>query len=396
MDFTQPEEWHTIRDSVRRFVEAEIHPRIAAYEASREFPYPIIRKMGEAGLFGAAFPKSMGGTEAGLFPVVVISEEISRLAPEFGYALNQQAMTCPFTILNWGTADQAARFVPDLIAGQRIGMFGLSEPSGGSDPAGAIRTTARRDGDVYLVNGSKQWITFANACDSGLLFARTDSTGGHRGISAFVIEPKGSPRYTAQPIAMTGLSNCLRSCAVFFDDFPVPAANRLGAEGDGFKIAMNALEYGRLTVAARLVGLAQAAFEHAAEYARTRIIRGRPLAEYQMVQQQVADMAVNIEAARLLTWKTAWTMERGMRSNRAAAYAKYFAGNAARHAAQAAAEIFAGYALADDYPIKKITAYINMLCVGEGTPNVQRVLIAEDALGLKDADRHRVPTRTTA
>jgi len=390
VDFSQPEECEALRDSVRRFVAAEITPHIARYEASGEFPYQIIARMGEAGMFGATFPRSLGGTEAGFFPIVVISEEISRLAPEFGYAMNQQAMTCPFTILNWGTADQAARFVPNLISGTSIGMFGLSEPSGGSDPAGAIRTTARRDGSVYRINGSKQWITFANACDSGLLFARTDAAAGHRGITAFVVEPKRFPGYAARPIEMTGLSRCLRSCAVFFDDFPVPVENRLASDGDGFKIAMNALEYGRLTVAARLVGLAQAAFEHARDYARSRIIRGQPLASYQMVQHQVADMAVNIEAARLLTWKTAWAMERGLRSNRAAAYAKYFAGTAAKHAAQAAAEIFAGYALADEYPIKKITAYINMLSVGEGTPNVQRILIAEDALGIKDADRHIV------
>ena len=393
MDFHMPPEIADIRESVRRFSEQEILPNMPRYEAAREFPYELVRKMGDAGYFGSTFPESLGGTEAGFLAVAAISEEISRLAPEFGYAMNQQAMTCPFTIYNWGTEAQIERFVPELIAGRKVGMFGLSEPGGGSDAAGAMRTVAKRDGDVYRINGSKQWITFANACDSGLLFVKTDPQAGHRGISAFVIEPKGDPAYTAQPIEMTGLSSSMRSCAVFLDDFVVPVENRLGEEGEGFKIAMNALEFGRLTVSARLVGLAQASLEHATAYARERVIRGRPLAEYQMIQHGIADMAVQIESARLMTWRTAWLMENGQPSNRAAAQAKYLAGMAARHAAQTAAEIFAGYALADDYPIKKITAYTNMLCVGEGTPHVQRILIAEDALGIKSADRHRTRNR---
>lgn len=390
MDFELPEDHDAIVATVRRVVETEIAPALGAYETSGEFPYPIIRRMGEAGLFGAAFPEALGGTDAGFFAVVAISEELSRLAPEFGYAMNQQSMTCPLTILNWGSNAQIGRFVPDLIAGRAIGMFALSEPGGGSDAAGAMKTTARRHGDSYRLNGSKQWITFANACDTGLLFAKTDPAAGHAGISAFVVEPKRRPGYAAHPIAMSGLSNCLRSCAVFLDDFEVAVDNRLGGEGEGFRIAMNALEYGRLTVAARLTGLAQACFEHAVAYCKARVIRGRPLGEYQMIQQLIADMAADIPAARALTWKAAWCMQTGRPATRAAAQAKYFAGKVARQAAQGAAEIYAGYALADDYPIKKITAYVNMLTVGEGTPNVQRILLAEDALGIKPADRHPV------
>lgn len=393
MDFAVSEDIHAIEELVHRFVESEIKPVINDYERSGEFPYDLIQKMGGAGLFGAAFPEQFGGTEAGFFAVAAISEAISRLAPEFGYAMNQQAMTCPFTILNWGTQAQVERFVPNLIAGRKIGMFALSEPGGGSDPAGAMQTTASRQRDIYRLNGSKQWITFANACDTGLLFAKTDPSAGHRGITAFIVEPKRFPGYSAQPIAMSGLSNCLRSCAVFLDDFEVPVESRLGKEGEGFSIAMNALEYGRLTVAARLTGLAQACLDHSLIYSKQRIIRGRALGNYQMVQQLIADMVVNIQAARALTWRAAWAMQTGRASTRAAAHAKYFAGRAAKHAADSATEIYAGYALADDYGIKKITAYVNMLTVGEGTPNVQRILIAEDALGFKDADRHLTRAR---
>lgn len=393
MDLELPEEIGAVRATVARLMEREVIPAMAAYEESGEFPRPLIEKMGAAGLFGAAFGADVGGTGIGFLAVAAISEEVSRLAPEFGYAMNMQAMTCPFTIYNWGTDEQVMRFVPDLVAGRRIGMFALTEPGGGSDAAGAMKTTARRDGDVYRLNGSKQWITFAHACDAGVLFAKTDAQAGHRGITAFIVEPGSGPGFSADPIAMTGLSNCLRSSAVFLDDFAVPVANRLGAEGEGFEVAMSALDYGRLTVAARLVGLAQACLDLARDYARERVIRGQPIARYQMVQHQIADMVVNVEAARLMLWRMAWAMDRGRPATREAAQGKYLASLAAKHAAQAAAEIFGGYALADEYPIKKITAYVNMLNVGEGAPNIQRVLIAEDALGYKDANRHPVRRR---
>jgi isovaleryl-CoA dehydrogenase len=349
--------------------------------------------MGTTGLFGAAFPENLGGTDAGFLAVAVISEEISRLAPEFGYALNMQAMTCPFTIYNWGSDEQISRFVLDLIAGRNIGMFALTEPGGGSDAAGAMKTTAVRDGDVYRLNGSKQWITFAHAADTGILFAKTDVDAGHRGITAFIVEPKSHAGFTANPIPMSGLSSVLCSNAVFLDDFTVPAENRLGEEGEGFKIAMNALDYGRLTVSARSVGLAQACLDESVRYANERVIRGQPIGHYQMVQHLIADMAVNVDAARLMVYRTGWLMDRGEPATRATSRAKYAAVEAAKHAAASAAEIFAGYALADEYPIKKFTAYVNMLAVGEGTANVQRILIAEDALGIKNANRHPVKNR---
>ena len=272
-------------------------------------------------------------------------------------------------------------------------MFALSDSGGGSDAAGAMQTKSMRDGDVYRLNGSKQWITFADVCDTGILFAKTDSSAGYRGITAFIVEPKIYQGFTAKPISMSGLSNVLCSNSVYLDDFVVPVKNRIGNEGEGFKIAMNALEYGRLTVSARSVGLAQACFEHSISYANERIIRGKPIGHYQMIQHLIADMAVNIDAARLLVERTGSFMDQGKKSSRATTRAKYVAVNAAKHAAASAAEIFAGYALADEYPIKKFTAYVNMLAVGEGTPNVQRVLIAEDALGIKDANRHPIRNR---
>ncbi|MBM3573124.1 MAG: acyl-CoA dehydrogenase [Alphaproteobacteria bacterium] len=390
MDFELPHHLNDIRDSLARFVATEIEPVIAACEHRGEFPRDIVHKMGRAGFFGAAFPESVGGSGLGFLAVATIAEEISRLRPEFGYCMNMQAMTCPFTILNWGDAAQIRRFVPDLVGGRKIGMFALSESGGGSDAAGSMKTRAERRGDRYILNGAKMWITFADACDTGVLFAKTDPAAGHRGITAFIVEPKSGPGFTAKPIPMKSLSPILRSSAVFLDDFAVPVENRLGAEGEGFKIAMNALDYGRLTVSARLVGLAQACFDASIAYAQSRVVGGHALGRYQLVQQLIADMTVEVEAARLMTQRMAWLMDRGEPATRAAARAKYLASQAARRAAQAVAEIHGGYALADEYKVQYYTAYINMLNVGEGAANVQRILIAEDALGYKNANRHRV------
>lgn len=388
MDLTIPEHILAARDSVTRLFEGEILPAMPAYEARREFPRALVGRLGEAGVFGAAFPEDVGGTDMGFLAVALIAEEISRLAPEWGYAMNMQAMTCPFTIFNWGTPAQVRRFVPDLIAGRKIGMFALSEPGGGSDAAGAMKTTAKRAGEVYRLDGSKQWITFADQCDAGVLFAKTDPASGHRGITAFIVEPKRVPGFTAKPIVMGGLSPCFNSCAVFLDDFAVPAENRLGEEGEGFKVAMSALDYGRLTVTARLLGMAQACLDLAMRYARERIVRGQEIGRFQMVQQLIADTVIEVEAARLMLYRLAWTMDAGRPATREAAQAKFFASKAAKGAAAAAAEIHGAYALTDEFPIKKFAAYVNVLNVGEGAPAVQRVLIAEDALGYKDANRH--------
>jgi isovaleryl-CoA dehydrogenase len=267
-------------------------------------------------------------------------------------------------------------------------LFALSEPGGGSDPANAIKTTATREGDVYRLNGSKQWITFADQCDAGVLFAKTDPAAGAKGITAFIVEPKAMKGFSAKPISIHGLSPCFNSCAVFLDDVPVPVANRLGAEGEGLKVALSALDYGRLTVTARLVGMGQACLDMAVGYAKQRVVRGQEIGRYQMVQQLIADAVVAVEAARLMLHRMAWTMDQGRTATREAAQAKFFAAEAAKTALAAAKEIHGAYALATEFPVGKYAAYIDVLNVGEGAPAVQRVLIAEDALGYKDANRH--------
>jgi alkylation response protein AidB-like acyl-CoA dehydrogenase len=279
-----------------------------------------------------------------------------------------------------------------LVAADRIGMFALTEAGGGSDAAGSMKTTAKLEADEYVINGAKVFITFANEADVGVLFAKTDISAGHRGISAFIIETD-RPGYEAKPIEMSALGYMMRSCDVFFDNYRIPKENLLGKEGEGFKIAMNALDYGRLTVPARLVGIAQGCVDIAIQYAKERVVGGHPIGEYQMIQHLIADMVVETEAARLMVYKSAYLKDKGESATRESAHSKYFAAEAATRVARKAFEIYGGYAITDEYPINRYLNYANMLHIGEGSANIQRILIAQDALGLKDANRHHIKRR---
>lgn len=393
MDHILPDDIRAIRDGFIDFLEKEIVPAMPGYEKRGEFPRELVKKTGAAGYFGPVFPEPLGGSDLGFLAMAVLAEEMARLHIGFGLCHNQQAMTCPYTIFVGGTDAQCEKYIPDLLAGNTIGLWSLTEPGGGSDAAGNMRTVAKRDGDVYRLNGTKMFATLANETDVGLLFAKTDPAAGHRGISAFIVEPKKYPGWTANPINFVGLSKALRSCEVHLDDFAVPVENRLGEEGQGFRIAMHAIQAGRVSVAARAVGIARACLDEAMQYAKTRIIRGQPLATYQMTQSALADAIVNVEAARLMTYQSAMLMDQDKPSNRIASQAKLAASFALKQSANVAAEIFGGYALAEEYRISYLNSFAHVFLVGEGAPAVQRILIAEDALGIKDADRHHTNYR---
>ncbi|MDQ0269688.1 acyl-CoA dehydrogenase family protein [Cytobacillus purgationiresistens] len=392
MNFDLSMENIQIRGMVRDFIAKEIQPNLKYYEENRLFPKPIFQKMGKAGFFGACFPERFGGSELGFLNLTIIAEEISKAHPSLGYAFNMQAMTCPFTILNWGTEEQILKYVPDLIKADKIGMFALTESGGGSDPAGSMKTTARLDGDEYVLNGSKAWITFANEADVGVLFAKTDVNAGHNGISAFIIETDRSG-FTANPLEISALGYMTRSCDVFLEDYRIPKENLLGKEGEGFKIAMNALDYGRLTVSSRLVGIAQGCIDESLKYCHERVVSGKPIGEYQMIQHLIADMVVETDGARLLSYRSGYLKDKGEAATRQSSYAKYFASEVAAKVTRSALEIFGGNGISDDYPIMKYVNYANMLHFGEGSANIQRILIANDALGLKNANRHHISRR---
>jgi alkylation response protein AidB-like acyl-CoA dehydrogenase len=392
MNFELSNENIQVKKMARAIAEKEILPNVNYYETHGKFPKEILQKMGEAGIFGACFPEQFGGSEMGFLNLAIMAEEISRAHPAFGYAFNMQGMTCPFTILNWGTEEQMKKYVPDLIKANLIGMFALTESGGGSDPAGSMKTTARLDGDEYIINGSKTWITFANEADIGVLFAKTDMEAGHKGISAFIIDTS-LPGFSAKPIEISSLGSMMRSCVVFLEDYRIPKAMRLGNEGDGFKIAMNALDYGRLTVSARLVGIAQGCIDESLKYCNERVVGGNPIGDYQMIKHLIADMVVETDAARLQVHRSAILKDKGQAATRESSYAKYFASEVAAKVSRSALEIFGGNGISDEYPIMKYVNYANMLHFGEGSANVQRILIANDALGLKNANRHHIKRR---
>ena len=389
------EENRAVRERTRSFAEEEISPNLAGWEGRDEFPYEIIRRMGEEGFYGACFPEEYGGSELGFLNLAIICEEISRVSPGIGSTFNAQAMTVPFTILNWGTEQQIERYVPPLIKGEKLGFFSLTEPGGGSDAAGSMKTRASRDGaDGYLLDGHKKWASLAGIAHTGVLFAKTDPEATHKGVSAFIVETD-APGFVTRKIPTTLDMHLFPSFEILLEDCRVPSGNLLGDEGDGFRVAMNALDFGRLTIPARAVGVAQACLERAVEFCNERVVGGHRLGEYQLIQGLIADMTVQIEAARLMTYKSAHLKDRGEATTRESAHSKYFAAETLWNAAQALAEIYGGRAVAleDEYPVSRYLSWANLFRTGEGPQNIQRVLIAEDTLGFKDANRHNIKRR---
>jgi alkylation response protein AidB-like acyl-CoA dehydrogenase len=389
------EENRAVRERARSFAEEEISPNLAGWEVKGEFPYEIIHSMGEEGFYGACFPEEYGGSELGFLNLAIICEEISRVSPGIGSTFNAQAMTVPFTILNWGTEQQIERYVPPLIKGEKIGFFSLTEPDGGSDAARSMKTRASRDGaEEYLLDGHKKWASFAGIADAGVLFAKTDPEAGHKGVSAFIVETD-APGFVTRKIPTTLDMHLFPSFEILLEDCRVPSGNLLGDEGDGFRVAMNALDFGRLTIPARAVGVAQACLERTVKFCNERVVGGHRLGEYQLIQGLIADMTVQIEAARLLTYKSAHLKDRGEATTRESAHSKYFAAETLWNAAQALAEIYGGRAVAleDEYPVSRYLSWANLFRTGEGPQNIQRVLIAEDTLGFKDANRHNIKRR---
>ncbi|MFJ4048932.1 MULTISPECIES: acyl-CoA dehydrogenase family protein [Pseudomonas] len=388
MDQSMSEEIQAVRDMVNRFMRTEVAPVMDGYEARGEFPRALVGKAGEAGLYGAVFPESVGGSDMGYLAAAVIQEEMVRNDVRFSSCNNQQGSTCPSAIYFGGSSEQIMKYVPNLIAGKTIGMMSLTESGGGSDAAGNMKTFARRDGDVYRISGQKMWASIANECDVGVLLAKTDREAGAKGVTAFIVQPKKFPGWTAQPIDCLGLSKSFRTNIVYLDDFVVPVEDRLGEEGDGFKIIMRTLQPGRVGVAAKALGVARRCFEEAVRYANERELRGQPIGRFQMIQSEIAEMACAIEASRALVYKAAMMMDDSLPSNRIAAIAKYHASQTAKLCADKAMQIFGGYGLAMEYPVSYYRAYSDMFFTGEGSANVQKIMIAEDALGYKLADRH--------
>jgi alkylation response protein AidB-like acyl-CoA dehydrogenase len=373
-------EQELIVSTVRKFVAKEVIPVASEMEHRNEYPHDLVRQMQQMGLFGLNIPEEYGGAGVDTTTFAMIFEEISRGWLGLAGVIGSNSVMCD-VVVHFGTEDQKRRFLPAMASGEKRGGICLTEPNAGTDLQN-ISTTARRDGSVYRVDGSKMWITNARQGNTFLLLAKTDPAAqpAHRGMSAFIIE-KGAPGMTVgRDIDKLGYKS-VETCELHFDNFPVPAENLVGgAEGHGFKHVMTGLEAERLNVAARGLGVARAAFEEAIRYAQRRITFGKPIADYQTIQNKLADMATKIEASRLLIYSAAEKRDRGERCDLEAGMAKLFATETAAEVSLEAMRILGANGYSKDFPVERYYRDAPLVVIGGGTNELQRLIIARNLL----------------
>jgi glutaryl-CoA dehydrogenase (non-decarboxylating) len=383
MDFELSEELIAVRELAREFAEKEIAPTVAKDDKEKNFRPDLVRKMGELGFYGTLIPESYGGNGLGFLAMVLITEEIARVHSAMRVAINMQIGPA-VTLLQFGTEEQKKKFIPPLVSGETIGCFAITEADAGSDVAG-MRTAAKRDGDRYLVNGNKIFITNAPVTNGGLVYAYTDRAQKHRGMTAFYADWT-QPGLSRRSIEALG-AHCSPLGELIFDNFPIPAANRLGNEGDGFKICMWQLNQTRLNCAAGALGVARAAKEAAVNYCNQRVQFGQKIGEFQMNQDMIAQMIVHEEAARLLVYRAAWLADQNKPNNLETSVGKYTAAEAANFAADAAMKILGAYGYSTEFPVERYYRDAKSYQIVEGSSNVQKMIIAQDALGYRKANR---------
>ena len=375
--FDRTPEQEALREMSHKFAANEIRPRAAEWDRDGIFPLELFRKAFDLGLMTGFIPESCGGQGLTVLDTCILEEEISWGCSGVATSMNANALALG-PILLAGTDEQKRAFVQPFATEFRFASFCLTEPGAGSD-VGGIATTARRDGDGYVLNGRKCFITNGVHASQYTVFASTDRSRGHKGLSVFVVTretPGVSPGKKEDKMGQ----RASETSDVLFEDVRVPEANRLGAEGEGFKIAMRTIDCARAGVAAMAVGVARAAYEHAAGYGRQRVQFGQPIAMNQAIYFLLADMATDIEAARLLTWKAAWLADQGRRNTKESSFAKAFAADLAMRAATDAVQIFGGYGYMKDYPVEKLMRDAKLLQIFEGTSQIQRMVIAKETL----------------
>jgi alkylation response protein AidB-like acyl-CoA dehydrogenase len=379
MDLTLTDEQAGFRALARDFLDREVVPHRAAWDRAESVDLAIIPKLGEIGFFGLTIPEEYGGVGGDYLTYVLAAEELGRADSAIRGIVSVSSGLFGTSVLRHGTEEQKQRWLPDIAAGRILGCFGLTEPGHGSD-AGNLRTRARRDGDDWVIDGSKVFITNGTWADVALVFART-SGDGPRGVSAFLV-PTGTPGFEATEIkGKLGLRG-QATAALSFDGVRVPADALLGEVGQGFKIAMQTLDKGRVTIAASCVGIVQGCLEETVAYTGQRKQFGQPIASYQLVQEMIADMSVDADAARLLTWRAADLMQRGEPYGTAASKAKLFASEAAVRAANLAVQAFGGYGFIDEYPVQKYLRDARVMTLYEGTSQVQKLLVGRAETGI--------------
>jgi glutaryl-CoA dehydrogenase (non-decarboxylating) len=383
MDFELSDELIAVRDLAREFAEKEIVPTAARDDRSKNFRADLVKKMGELGFYGTMIPENYGGNGLGFLAMVLITEEIARAHSAMRVAINMQIGPA-VTLLQFGSEEQKKKFIPGLVSGETIGCFAITEADAGSDVAG-MRTIAKKDGDRYLLNGNKIFITNAPVTNGGLVYAYTDRAQKHRGMSAFYADwsQAGLSRRSIETLG----ANSSPLGELVFDNFPIPAANRLGNEGDGFKICMWQLNQTRLNCAAGALGVARAAKETAVSYCNQRVQFGQKIGEFQMNQDLIAQMIAHEEAARLLVYRAAWLADQNKPNNLETSIGKYAAAEAANFAADAAMKILGAYGYSTEFPVERYYRDAKSYQIVEGSSNVQKMIIAQDALGYRKANR---------
>jgi glutaryl-CoA dehydrogenase (non-decarboxylating) len=380
MDFELSEEQRLIQDTARRFAAAEIAPTLEEEERRHEFRPERVAQMGKLGFFSCALPEALGGSGMGFVESVLMAEQIAKVSASWRLPFNMQNLGPALTVAKFGTPAQQKKYVPGWVAGTQLGFFAMTEPNTGSDVA-SMKTYALDKGAHWEVHGSKMWISQAQVGDAGLLYAYTDRDKGNKGITAFLIEPKRMKGCSARAIETKLGLHCAPTGEFVFEGMQVPKENVLGKPGEGFRICMWQLNQTRLGCAAGALGVAGGALELAVNYANERKQFGKPIAQHQMIQAQIADMVVEHQAAQMLVYRAAWLKDQGKPSQYETSVAKLAASEAAVHAANECMKIFGSYGFSTEYPAERFYRDAKSLQIVEGTSNIQKIIISGMASG---------------
>ncbi len=380
MIFELTEEQQLVQDTAQRFAEEEIAPTLEEEEKNHEFRIDRVAAMGELGFFSCVLAEELGGNGMGFLESVLITEQIAKVSASWRLPFNMQNLGPTLTVEKFGTDEQKEKYIPGWIEGTQLGFFAMTEPNSGSDIA-SMKTYAKDMGDHWEVNGTKTWISNAHVGDAGLLYAYTDREKKHKGLSAFIIEPKNLEGCTATPIETKLGLHCSPTGEFAFDGMKLRKEALLGKEGDGFKICMWQLNNTRIGCAAGALGVAGGALDLAINYANERTQFGKPISQHQMIQSQIADMVVEHQAAQLLVYRAAWLKDQGKPNQYETSIAKYYASEVAVHATNECMKIFGSYGFSTEYPAERLFRDAKSLQVVEGTSNIQKLIISGVACG---------------
>lgn len=379
MDFLFNEDQILLRDSVREFALKEIAPRVKEMDEKKEIPVDLLKKISEMGYFGIIFPPEYGGAGLSYIDYCIIIEEISKVDPSIGLTIAAHNSLCSNHIYLFGTEEQKKKYLTRVAKGETLGAWALTEPTAGSD-AGSIKTTVRKEENKWILNGTKIFCTNGSISDIIVVMAVSDKSKGKKGISAFIVEKGTKGFYVGKREDKLGV-RASDTSELIFEDAEIPEENLLGEEGKGYHDALTVLDGGRISIAAFSVGIAVGALEAAIKYSRERVQFGQPISNFQAIQWMLAEMATEVEAARLLTFRSAQLKDKKLNAIKESSMAKYYASEVAVKCANFAVQIFGGYGFTRDFPIEKLYRDAKIATIGEGTSEIQKLIIAKEVLG---------------